>query len=157
MIELEELAAEIRRLADIESIKQLKASYVRLADAQDWDAWGDLLTEDIHLHTDGGPIDGRAAVVKAISGSLKGAKTMHRLHTPEIALTGENTATAAWPMSDYVIGNFGGRDMTIRGYGYYHEEYLRTADGWRLKRSQLVRQHVDTSVYEVAVPEPSIL
>jgi hypothetical protein len=35
--------------------------------------------------------------------------------------------------------------MTIRGYGYYHEEYLRTPDGWRVKRGQLVRQHVDVT------------
>jgi hypothetical protein len=150
MSELEKLTAEIQRLADIEAIKQLKAKYVRLADAQEWTAWGELFTDDVHLHTDGGPVDGRAAVVEAISGSLKGAKTMHRLHTPEIAITGENTATGKWPMSDYVIGTFRGQSMTIRGYGYYHEDYLRTANGWRLKRSQLVRQHVDTAAREQA-------
>jgi hypothetical protein len=123
----------------------LKAKYVRLADAQDWDAWGRLLTEDIHLHTDGGPVDGRANVVATISRSLKGAKTMHRLHAPEIAITGADTATGSWPMTDYVVGTFNGQDMTIRGYGYYHEEYLRTPEGWRLRRGRLVRQHVEVA------------
>jgi hypothetical protein len=145
MAELEQLAAEIQRLADIEAIKQLKAKYVRLADAQDWDAWGQLFTEDIHLHTDGGPVDGRANVVKAISKSLKGAKTMHRLHAPEITITGADTATGVWPMTDYVMGVFNGQEMTIRGYGYYHEEYLRTPEGWRVRRGRLVRQHVDVT------------
>ena len=146
MAELKKLAAELQRLADIEAIKQLKAQYVRLADAQNWDAWGRLLTEDIHLHTDGGPLEGRANVVNTIRESLKSAKTMHRLHTPEITITGADTATGAWPMTDYVMGTFNGEDRTIRGYGYYHEEYLRTPEGWRLKRGRLVRQHVHVDV-----------
>jgi hypothetical protein len=146
MAELNKLAVELQRLADIEAIKQLKAQYVRLADAQNWDEWGRLLTEDIHLHTDVGPLEGRANVVNTIRESLKSAKTMHRLHTPEITITGADTATGAWPMTDFVMGTFNGEYRAIRGYGYYHEEYLRTPEGWRLKRGRLVRQHVDVDV-----------
>jgi hypothetical protein len=147
-MQLEQLAAEIQRLADIEAIKQLKARYVRFADAQDWDSWGQLLTEDIHLHTDGGPADGRDNVVAVTREALRNAKTMHRLHQPEIVITGADTATGKWPMTDHVIGTFNGQAMIISGYGYYHEEYLRTPEGWRLKRGQLVRQHVDVTTPE---------
>ena len=136
----EQIASELQRLSDIEAIKQLKAEYVRLADAQDWESWSRLFTDDCQLHTDGGHIQGRDKVVATISQSLANASTVHRLHTPEITLTGPDTASAAWPMSDYVRGTFGGKSMTINGHGYYHEDYVRTADGWRLKSSRLVRQ-----------------
>ncbi len=32
----------------------------------------------------------------------------------------------------------------LRGYGHYHEEYVRTADGWRVKSSTVKRLRVDT-------------
>lgn len=141
--QMEQLAAEIKRLSDIDAIKQLKAKYVRLADAKDWDAWGQLFVEDSHLHTDGGPVEGRANIVATISRSLATAKTAHRLAMPEIEITGPDTASAKWPVSDFVKGTFGEKAMTIRGFGYYYEDYVRTAEGWRLKRGQLIRQHVE--------------
>jgi hypothetical protein len=141
----EDLAAELRRLSDIEAIKQLKAKYTRLVDAKEWDAWGQLFVEDCLLHTDGGPTEGRERVVAGVSRALAEAKTVHRLHTPEISLTGLDSASAIWPMTDYVTGVFNGASMVIRGYGHYHEDYLRTAEGWRVKSSRLIRQRVDVS------------
>lgn len=144
LMQLEEFTSELQRLTDIEAIKQLKARYVRLVDAQDWDGWSRLFTEDCHLDLDGGPVDGRDRAVEKISKSLANARTVHRLHTPEVTITGPDTASAKWPMSDFVRGTFGGKGLIISGHGYYHEDYVRTADGWRVKRSQLVRQYVET-------------
>ena len=43
-------------------------------------------------------------------------------------------------MQDIVhIGTF-----TLRGWGHYSEEYVRTPEGWKIKRSTLTRVHVDT-------------
>jgi hypothetical protein len=143
-ITLEQIATETQRLADIEAIKQLKARYVRLVDAREFEAWGkEVLAEDCHLHTDGPPLDGRDNIVSSISAALAEAKTIHQVHTPEITITGPNTATAIWPMNDFVTGKLGGTQMTLRGIGHYHEEYVRTAEGWRLKRNRLIRQRVD--------------
>ncbi|SFG49076.1 SnoaL-like domain-containing protein [Novosphingobium sp. CF614] len=144
-MQLQDIADQLQRLTDIEAIKQLKAEYVRLVDTQDWDAWSRLFTEDCHLDLDGGPIDGRDRAVEKVSKSLANAKTVHRLHAPEVTITGADTASAAWPMSDFVRGTFGGKELIISGHGYYYEDYVRTAEGWRVKRSQLVRQHVETS------------
>jgi hypothetical protein len=47
-------------------------------------------------------------------------------------------------MDDDVEGTFGGVAMVIRGHGYYHDEYVRTKDGWRIKQRRLVRQWVHT-------------
>jgi hypothetical protein len=145
----EEIASQVQRLADIEAIKQLKAEYIRLVDSRQWQAWSRLFTEDCQLELDGGKVEGRDNAVAKVSNSLADARTVHRIHQPEVTITGSDTASAVWPMSDFVQGTFGGRALMITGHGYYHEDYVRTADGWRVKHSRLVRQYVET----VPMPE----
>jgi hypothetical protein len=138
------LHAEVQRLADINAIKSLKAKGVRLVDTKDWDTWArEVLSEDHVLHGDGGATEGRDAVIASVSGALADAKTVHRIHTPEITLTGRDTAQGIWPMDDYVTGTFNGTAMTIRGHGWYHEDYVRTAEGWRISSSRIARHRVD--------------
>lgn len=140
----DDLPALVQRLVDIEAIKHLKAKGVRLVDTKDWDAWArEVLSEDHVLHGDGGATKGRDAVVASVSRALAEAKTVHRIHTAEITLTGHDTASAIWPMDDYVTGMFNGTAMTIRGHGWYHEDYVRTAEGWRISSSRIVRHRVD--------------
>lgn len=38
---------ESNTFEDIEQIKQLKAKYFRFVDTKQWDAWGELFTEDV--------------------------------------------------------------------------------------------------------------
>jgi hypothetical protein len=143
---LDQIAAEVGRLSDIEALRQLKAKHVRLVDAKEWAQWGEeVLSEDFVLHGDGGVTEGRDAVVAMVSRNLAEAVSVHRLHTPEIEITGASSATGIWPVDDYVTGTFGGKSMVIRGHGRYHEEYVRTGQGWRIRRSRLVRQIVDMS------------
>ena len=145
-LQSDQLADAIQRLLDIEAIKNLKAKGVRLVDAKQWDAWsGEVLSEDTVFYGDGAPLIGRDAVVASVSRSLAEAVTVHRVHAPEINLTGPDSASGVWPMDDYVTGTFGGTPMVIRGHGYYEEEYVRTATGWRVSSSRLVRQRVDAS------------
>jgi hypothetical protein len=139
------LRADVQRLADIEAIKQLKAKYVRYADGGDWAAWGDeVLTPDFHSDNDAGPIEGRELVIALTSEALSQATAVHNLHAPEITITGPDTASAIWPVSDYITGVFKGVPMVIRGHGHYHDDYVRTPQGWRLSRCKLVRVRVDT-------------
>ena len=149
------LPAEIRRLSDIEAIKQLKAKYVRFADAGDWAAWGEeVLTPDFCTDNDAGPIEGRELVIKLTSEALSHAKAVHNLHSPEITITGPDSASGIWPVSDYITGVFNGVPTVIRGFGHYHDQYVRTAKGWRLSRCKLVRLRVDTLTGESALADP---
>lgn len=145
-LQSDQLAVAIQRLLDVEAIRNLKAKGVRLVDAKEWDAWSsEVLSEDYVLHSDGGPIEGRDKVVASVSRSLAEAVNVHRIHPAEINITGPDTASAIWPMDDYVTGTFGDTPLVIRGHGYYDEDYVRTADGWRIRSCKLVRQRVDTS------------
>jgi uncharacterized protein (TIGR02246 family) len=136
----------VRRLVDIEEIKQLKARYFRSLDGRRWDDFAAVFARDARLVVPEGDmlVDGRDAIAAAVSGSLVGARTVHHGHMPEIVITGPDTARGIWAMFDYV--DFGGADGTpvgIVGYGHYHEEYVREDGAWRIARLELSRLRVD--------------
>jgi hypothetical protein len=141
--DLESLAAELQRLRDIEEIKQMRGRYCRLIDSKQFQAWGELLTEDFHAVTEGGVQDGRDVAVAFLSKSLAEATTVHHCHTPEITFTGEGTATGIWAMQDHVRLSIDGSPVAFRGAGHYHDVYVRNPDGWRVKSTELRRLSVD--------------
>jgi hypothetical protein len=135
---------ELRALRDIEAIKQLKARHCRLVDTKDWARWAETcLTEDFHLESGSGIQDGREVVVASVSGALDKASTVHHVYTPEITLTGPDTAKGVWPMEDWVRLTLNGDTVAFHGFGHYHEEYVRTDEGWRIKSSVQTRLRVD--------------
>lgn len=124
--------------ADWLEIANLKAAYCRLLDTKDWDGWGALFTDDIHLDVtaSGGGIEtGRGAVVASVRGSIATTRTAHQVHSPEIVIDGDS-ATAVWAMQDRLLWEDG---RTMTGWGHYHEEYRRTSEGWRICRQRLTR------------------
>lgn len=142
--ELDRLRSQIQWLRDLEEIKQLKARYCRLVDSQEWKTWGDeILTEDFYFESDGGVQEGRDAVVAFVSKALQGASTVHHCHTPEITITGADEATGIWAMQDHVKLPRDDHPIMFRGAGHYYEDYVRTPNGWRIRRAVLKRLSVD--------------
>jgi len=87
--------------------------------------------------------EGRDAVVAMVQSGMAGGSTVHHLFTPEITITGADTARATWAMEDFVRVTVGGEPLAFHGFGHYHEEYVRTAAGWRVRRSVERRLRVD--------------
>jgi hypothetical protein len=140
----EALARELRALRDIDEIKQLKARHCRLVDTKDWAGWAETcLTEDFHLDSGGGVQDGRDVVVESVSSALGSASTVHHVYTPEITLTGLDTASGVWAMEDWIRLAIDGNAIAFHGCGHYHDEYVRTDQGWRIKSSVQTRLRVD--------------
>jgi hypothetical protein len=139
-------------LAEIEAIKQLKARYFRGLDTKDWPMWRQVFTDDLEAIIDQavstGGRDGLPeprprggdAFVDRLAVLLAELPTVHHGHTPEITLTGPDTATGIWAMED-IVGASDGR--TMRGYGHYHEQYRREGGAWRIARLHLTRLRLD--------------
>ena len=133
---------EAHRLADLEAIKQLKARYFRLMDTKQWEAFGDVFTDDCAMEN--GPVDapvvrGREEIVAYVRGSIEHVVTVHHGHMPEITFTGDDTASGIWAMYDQLRGP----SFELDGWGHYHEEYRRCADGrWRIASTRLTRLRV---------------
>ena len=138
------LAEEVQRLKDVNEIMQLKARYCRCVDVKDWAGFAECLTEDHELVGDGHVITGRDDVVRYVKAVLGDAMSVHHAHSPEIEITGPDTATATWAKNGYVIMPNDGSPFVFRGYGHYHEECVRGAQGWQIRRCVESNLRVDT-------------
>jgi 3-phenylpropionate/cinnamic acid dioxygenase small subunit len=139
-----------QQLDDLEQIRQLKSRYFRFADTQEWSNWKECFTADISAVYEGcprttkdSPVDisceGRDALVDGIRVLLTGAKSAHQGFMPEIELLDADHARAIWPMFDYV------RLPTchFKGWGHYHERYIKEGGAWRIKKIHLTRLHTE--------------
>ena len=128
---MSELEARIRRLEDIEAIRQLKARYCLLADrgydgaGDDDRAFAELFAEDGVFEASAGPIVGR----KAIEARCKKFHPFgfHVVMNPVIVVDGD-TASASWSA---LVPSTTVDETALLVAGRYEEELVRTADGWR--------------------------
>ncbi|KJS07446.1 MAG: hypothetical protein VR73_08755 [Gammaproteobacteria bacterium BRH_c0] len=135
-------------------IEELKARYCRLMDTKQWDAWGQLFSEDLVMDVSddvpadiGTPIQrGRDVVVAQVRGFVGQAITVHQVHSPEIEVLSTTSASGIWAMSDVVIWPecvtppIPGKG-TLYGYGHYHETYALQDGAWRITSLKLTRLH----------------
>ena len=129
-------------LMDVEAIKQLKARYFRLMDNKEWDAWGEVFTQEARLQWGEAEEDsatGRAGIVAAVSRAVGPAVTCHHGHMPEIEILSAERARGIWAMYDRVDHP----DYLLEGYGHYTEEYRKVAGEWKIHRTRLTRLHRD--------------
>ena len=127
--------------ADWLAICNLKAAYCRLLDAQDWENWKQLFTQDCVIDTrpSGGSLEqGRDHYVALIGRLLAGAKTAHQVHSPQMTIDGDR-AEVVWAMQDRVIKP----EFGLTGYGQYHDVCVREPDGWKIASLTLTRLIVD--------------
>jgi len=136
-----EQADPLQRILDLEEIKQLKARYFRTLDTQAWDEFAQVFARDAVMEVPEASLvkRGREAIAASVSGVLKGARTVHHGHMPEIELTSETSATGIWAMFDYVELP----EFTLQGYGHYHEEYVKRGGRWQIKSIRLTRLRCD--------------
>ncbi len=133
---------------DLEAIKQLKARYCRLLDTKDWEGWREVFTEDVVAVVDNavsaggadgqpGPVwEGVDVFVPSVRSAVDKCVTVHHVHSPEIELTSETTATGIWAMEDVVESPDG---WALYGAGHYHETYSKQDGRWRIESNHLTR------------------
>jgi SnoaL-like domain len=83
------------RLADIEAIKQLKARYCLLLDAQEWDGLRELFTDECTFSVGTGDYDDPDAFVENLRENLTGESHVHVAAMPIVELTGPDSAPRA--------------------------------------------------------------
>ena len=138
----------LRRLLDIEEIKQLKARYFRSMDTKDWDGFAAVFAPDAVLDVTGetgadeGIVRGNELIAAYVRGHVDPVTTVHHGHMPEIEVTSATTASGVWSMEDMLRWPNG---TEMHGYGHYHETYEKRDGTWRIKTTTLTRLRVDMS------------
>ncbi len=140
-------------MGDIDDIKRVKYRYLRALDTKHWDEFADTLTEDIvgdygsslgeeHRFSD------RDSLVAFMRDAMPAnVLTEHRVTHPEIDVNGDE-ATGIWYLQDRVIvPDF---NFMLYGAAFYHDQYRRTPDGWKISKTGYER------TYEVNLSTESI-
>jgi 3-phenylpropionate/cinnamic acid dioxygenase small subunit len=124
-------------LADRMAIDDLLTRYATALDRRDWDTWRTCFRADAHIdYTSAGGIAGSVDEVAAWLAQVMPffAMTQHLVTNREIRLEGDRArARSAFFNPLGVADGNGGLSLYFDG-GYYNDELVRTADGWRIVR-----------------------
>src|SRR5512138_3251608 len=141
-------------LVEIELIKRLKYKYMRCLDQKRWDEMADCFTDDAVAEYSGGKYtyEGRDAILgffRAAMGSPSFLSS-HRVHHPEIDLTGTTTATGTWALEDVVID--ASRDFSLRGAAFYTDDYVKEDGRWLIARTSYRRTYEEIGMRSQTTP-----
>ena len=132
-----DLEARVRRLEDVEAIRQLKARYCRLCDdGYDADRLADLFTEDAVW--DGGALgkaEGRERIRRFFQRTPQVMPfAVHMVMNPIIDVAGDG-ATGTWYLLQ--AASYAPEGVALWGSARYDEEYVRVGGEWKFKRLRL--------------------
>jgi len=137
----------LERLIELQAIVELKGRRDHAVDRKDWATYAALHTDDYTALSIGpDPVVGGQAAADALAVLMANVTTVHHSHTPVIEFQDRDHATGIWAMEDNLFWTRNGEKQWLRGYGFYHERYVRGADGqWRFSFRRLERTHAATS------------
>ncbi|MCW1401548.1 nuclear transport factor 2 family protein [Novosphingobium sp. MW5] len=150
---------EIERLTAIEAIRNVKAAYFRGVDTEDGELVRSILAADCRLDYRGCCTDPKSGkdhmpamnvVLEGrdawVSGAFAeaGITSVHQGHQAQIEITGADSASASWAMADRLFMPPGAPFALLQGFGFYHETYVREADGWKIATLTIERIRVET-------------
>ena len=148
---------------DLQEIKELKAQYFYWMDNKQWDALRRVFTDDIRYEGFPFGMEGPDVWVASLKEFFTGVVSQHRGTNPRFRQISDDRVRGIWSMTDYLTWEpdsrvYRGIEIPgmygISGWGYYEEEYLRTADGWRIDFMRLTRVRIDPLV-NLQVPTPA--
>jgi hypothetical protein len=138
----EELEARVRRLEDVEEIRRLKVRYFEACDGGFGGARSHVPDEIAGTFAEDGVWDGgsygRRAGRAAIAGFYEDTAQVLAftvLSEPAIDVDGDR-GTGRWNVLVYSQSEV--RGAVLVG-GVHHDEYVRTADGWRIAHTRFER------------------
>ncbi|MFG2039812.1 nuclear transport factor 2 family protein [Dactylosporangium sp. NPDC048998] len=140
MTEFEVLAAQVRRLTDIEELRLLKARYFAWVDGREWQLLRGLFAEDCTFTSSArlpdlaGPDD----FVDFVRATVEPGRSTHLGFMPRFEFADDDHATGTWSMFDVVELDDPRRPGWF-GLGTYVERYRRVGGGWRITSWHLER------------------
>jgi hypothetical protein len=145
--------SDVERLVELQAIFHLKGRRDHAVDQKDWDTYAALHTDDyVAMSISSKPIVGGRAAADALVVQLANVTTIHHCHTPVIDFQDRGHATGVWAMEDNLFWTRKGEKQWLRGFGFYHETYVKGADGqWRFSYRKLNRTHAETSPGAAAI------
>ena len=132
------LEARVRRLEDLEAIRQVLIDYGELLDLRDLDAFAELWAEDAEFEmSTGRSAIGREAIRTMLADVIaRSSRAAAHIETnPRISLDGDQ-ATATIMFAVAFTQDDGMARITM--LGHHHDEFVRTEQGWKIQHRRNV-------------------
>lgn len=121
-------------LADRQEIADLLVRYATAIDRRDWALFATCFTE--HCHADYGDIgvwDGVDAIAAYMADAhAPMGHTLHRITNQAITVAADTAVARSYVDALLVLAD----TTCVNAVGFYDDELVRTADGWRIDRRQ---------------------
>jgi hypothetical protein len=135
-------------LIEKDAIRELKARYFHTLDTKDWDGFTSVWEPEMEhkMIAENQEINGRREdFVAYVSKALTGVVTVHHGHNPIIEILSPTSAKATWPFVDRLKPGPDAHPQMqgLIGYGHYHETYVKSDAGWRIKTQLVTRLRLD--------------
>ncbi|MGE2814998.1 nuclear transport factor 2 family protein [Mycobacterium heidelbergense] len=126
---------------DRQDISDLLVRYATGIDRRDWPLFRTVFTDDCELdYGEIGVWNGVDAVTEFMDTThAMAGHTLHRLTNQVIAVDGDK-ATARTYVDAVIM--FGDNQSGVNAWGFYDDEIVRTADGWRIARRRFTSVRV---------------
>jgi SnoaL-like protein len=157
--------AAAREVDDRLALLELEGDYARRFDNRDGSGWANLFTEDgvyqgapiPGMPDPTPPIVGRANLAEACN-NMPGS-SIHMLNAPQISIEGDRATGRVHFVFENIRVDEHENSHQMRIVAYYHIEYVRTAEGWRIRNRVTVPFSVENSSRcgynaEITLPGP---
>ncbi|MFZ0832128.1 MAG: nuclear transport factor 2 family protein [Mycobacterium sp.] len=126
---------------DRQDISDLLVRYATGIDRHDWPLFRTVFTDDCELdYGQVGTWNGVDAVTEFMELSHAGVQTLHRMSNQAIEVDGDRAQARTYV--DMVMVGEG--NPGVNAIGYYDDEIVRTADGWRIARRRFTSVRLST-------------
>jgi 3-phenylpropionate/cinnamic acid dioxygenase small subunit len=128
---------------DRQDISDLLVRYATGIDRRDWPLFRTVFTDDCELdYGEIGTWQGVDAVTEFMDTThAMAGHTLHRLTNQAITLDGDK-ATARTYIDAVIM--FGDNQSGVNAWGFYDDEIVRSADGWRIARRRFTQVRITT-------------
>jgi hypothetical protein len=136
---------DIQKLVAIEEISNLKARYVRYADEKMWSELAKLFTTDATFEAYDEKenllvrMEGQQEIQNTINDNVGSAQPIHHIFSREFEFTSPTIAKAVWSMEDNIMFSEGSEFSSIRGFGHYHDTYVKVDGKWFIQSLKITR------------------
>jgi hypothetical protein len=152
------MTKSLQELSDRLEIQDLQAAYSHAIDTRDFDALDRVFTKDAYI--DYTAFGGSAGGLEETKAFLRKALAMfggfqHMVATSQVRLSG-NRATAKTICWNPMVLKGGNQDRVFFCGLWYHDEYLRTLDGWRMTKRVEEKSFTHNMPAEFTNPEAAM-
>lgn len=129
----------LARLLDRQEIIDLTVAYCYILDERQYEQLREVFTPDARVDYGSAVCEGVAAIIEKVRGSIQMLDaTQHIVSSHRVTIDGDTASSSCQLFSQHVRkGTAEGELYTIGGR--YHDELVRTSDGWRIATRVLER------------------